>query len=117
MIEKMAEISQIVEQFKQLDGRVIDINKSVKDLKEKMGYKQVSEQLKQYKEYLYSHMVDNNLKELNGIKMAKVKPSSVKTEERGIRIATKIENVLEEQLDESIVSELTPLLLEAVISR
>jgi hypothetical protein len=112
-----AQMPSLIAQYKQLDGRIAEINKAVKDLKDKMGYKQVSEQLKPIKQFLYLYMIQNRLKDLSGIKISKVKPSDVKTSEREERIAKKIVDVLDDELDEEQVGEITPLLVEAVLSK
>ncbi len=108
-------IDEVVSQYKQLESRLEEINKAVKDLKERSGYREVQEHLKPLKEYLFKYMDENQMKELMGVKKAKVKPAAVKREEREERMSVKVEMVLEQELGEQPASELTPLIVQAII--
>jgi hypothetical protein len=110
------DISQLVDQFKQLESRISEINKACRDLKERMGYKQVSDNLKPVKELLYQYMTTNKLRDLSGIKVAKVKPSAVKTEERQVKMAERIETALEDVIPDQ-ASDVAPIVLDAVLNK
>ena len=112
------DISMVINEYKKLESRISDINKSVADLKSKMGYKETSAQLKPIKQALYNYMQTQRMKDLHGIKLSKVKPSEVKTMEREVRLTDKISDVVGREIDdETAAEELTQSLVEAVISK
>jgi hypothetical protein len=114
----VTDISSLANEYKQLEGRISDINKCVADLKSKMGYKEVSQRLKPIKQALYMYMSSQKLKDLGGIKLSKVKPTEVKTMEREVRLTDKISDVVGREIDDAdTADELTASLVEAVIAK
>jgi len=120
-LKKMAttiSINDLVDSFNQLTSRLTEINNAVRDLKTKMGYSQVSESLKTVKDELYQHMINNGVKEVQGITISKVKPSQVKRQEKENKIAEKVSTVLENEIDDQqVVDGLVPLVVEAALGK
>ncbi len=111
------QISELCEEFNRLDSRLSEINKACRDLKESMGYKNISDRNKVVKEQLYLWLTTHETKEVLGIKLSKVKPAAVKTEERQGRVASRVELVLDQRLSPEVSSEVTPVVLDAVFTR
>ena len=111
------DVQPLVDQFKQLDARLGEINGAVRDLKKNMGYKQTSDQLKETKEKLYVYMVTSKVDRLGPVTMQKVKPASVKKEERQVKLAATVEEVLDEEIGEDQASEVAPVLVQALLKK
>lgn len=111
------EVQQVIDQFKQLDARLGEINKVVRETKAKMGYKEISDQLKTVKEQLYVYMVNTDQKTIGSISLQKCKPAAVKKEDRELKLTEKITGVLDAVLDEEQAAIATPVVVDAVLSK
>lgn len=112
-----ADVLPLVEQFKQLDARLGDINKVVRAKKEEMGYKGTSDQMKETKEHLYNYMATKQIQKLGAITIQKVRPASVKKDERLVKMATIIEETLDEEIGEDQAAEVAPVVLQALLKK
>ncbi len=111
------DVQPLVDSFNQLNTRLGEINTAVRDLKKSMGYKQTSDQLKETKERLYVYMATMKIDKLGSIGIQKVKPASVKKEERNVKLAATVEEVLDDELGEDQASEVAPVLVQALLKK
>jgi hypothetical protein len=101
------DVAQAVELFKQLNGRLDEINAACRDLKKNMGHKQTTASLQPVKEILFNYMSNygyGGKKTLQGITLAKVKPSDVKSSEREEKMTQRVQNVLLVDLSQQLQS-------------